>query len=104
MNKKKHVMANTRNTDWKETLKKANEQLATKAQIIVTEEDGLYQVDIKTEETVENFASGYYECELSECILEALYKAKQDRVDRLVEEYLSMSDSQKDEFLRRIEG
>ena len=97
-------MANTRNTDWKDTLKKSNEKLAGKAEIVVTEEDGMYQVDIKTEETVENFASGYYECELSGCILEALYKAKQNKVDRLVDEYLSMSDSQKDEFLRRIEG
>lgn len=97
-------MANTRNTDWKETLKKANEQLATKAQIIVTEEDGQYQVDIKSDKTIETYAQGYYENELNDCILEAQHKAEQSKVDRLAEEYLSLTDSEKDEFLRVIEG
>lgn len=97
-------MANTRNTDWKETLKQANEKLAGKAQIIVTEEDGQYQVDIKSDKTVETYAQGYYESELSECIIEAQHKAELNKVDRLAEEYLSLTDSEKDEFLRAIEG
>ena len=97
-------MANTRNTDWKETLKQVNEKLAGKAQIIVTEEDGQYQVDIKSNKTVETYAQGCYENEVSDCIIEAQHKAELSKVERLAEEYLLLTDSEKDEFLRVIEG
>lgn len=67
-------MSNRIEKDWHEELKNANDELKKYGYVIsVREEEGCFGVDYNDGKKTHNFASGYYEDELAECVNDAYY-------------------------------
>lgn len=105
-------MANKVN-NWKELLRLANEDLKKfNAELGVYEEDGEFSITIVIGDEETEYASGYYEDELSDLINDAWAhasaKSKSKKQTEIVaqrpailaEIYNGMTDAEKDEFLR----
>ena len=96
-------MANKVN-NWEQLLELANKDLEKfNAEIGVYGESGEFSITIVIDGKETEYASLYYEDELSDVINAAWSHAKEKAektVKKLVEAYLELTDAEKDEFLR----